>query len=222
MTVNPDDDALRVGDGSGSFRRHLPRRIRVTRALVDVVRHGPDKTLQRRELHELIPPLRGAFTLLTERRCDQKPWDCDAVLFRQGEQLGFLFGADLNLVTVHPAAVDYARRRRDFQPAFDAVARLLPKRARMGSRGHPGDTGTFVRAASNEVHQGDNQAAGQDPRKPPPSCPDLIAEGAHLFSIPDKGQPLEHRQLHRQHGHHSSTIQSLCANLRHGNTSAMV
>jgi hypothetical protein len=90
LTVNPDDDSARMGDRSGSFCRHFPRRIRVARDLVDVVCHGPDKTLQRRELHELIPPFGRILCAFVERRFDQKPRDGDAMLLRQGKELGRL------------------------------------------------------------------------------------------------------------------------------------
>jgi hypothetical protein len=105
LTIDLDDDSACMGDGSGSFRRHFPRRIRMTCDLVDVVRNGTDETLQRRELHELIPPLRRILCALAERRFDQKPRDGHTVLLRQGKELGFLFRADLDLVTVHTAAV---------------------------------------------------------------------------------------------------------------------
>jgi hypothetical protein len=59
LPVNPDDDSPCVGDGCGSFYRHFPRRIRVACDLVDVVRHGPDETLQVGKLHELISSFRG-------------------------------------------------------------------------------------------------------------------------------------------------------------------
>lgn len=121
LTVNSDDDSACMGDGSGSFRRHFPRRIRMTCDLVDVVRHGPDKTLQRRELHELIPPLRRILCALAERRLDQKPRDGHAVLLRQGEELGFLLRADLDLMTVHTAAVNIRPAAAGF-PTGEAVA----------------------------------------------------------------------------------------------------
>lgn len=91
------------------------------RDLVNVVRDGPDQALQVRQLHELITPFRRAFAVLVQRRFDQEPWDRDTVLLSQGKQLGLFFGADLDLVTVHPATVN-VRAATAGLPTGEAVA----------------------------------------------------------------------------------------------------
>jgi hypothetical protein len=95
LPVDPDDDSLRMRDRSCRFRRYFPGGVGVPGDLVDVVGDGPDKALQGGKLYELVAPLGRAFAVLIERGFDQKPRDRDAVLFRQGEKLGFFFRTDL-------------------------------------------------------------------------------------------------------------------------------
>jgi hypothetical protein len=63
------------------------------------------------KLHELIPPFGRILCAFAERRFDQEPRDRDAVLFRQGEQLGFFFGADLDLVAMSVTELVKTRQR---------------------------------------------------------------------------------------------------------------